>query len=66
MEGLAIGKQDIVGHIDDVVDGAATDGGELAFQPFGTFANLAALNSHAAVAGAGFGVFHHDVDGQIV
>ena len=58
VEGLPGGVQQVVGNIDDVVDGSQADGGEAFFQPVGAFGDADAAYRQAAVSNAGFGIFN--------
>ena len=66
VQGLSVGHHDIVGDVNDVVDGAQADGGEVVLEPLGAFLHLAASDGHGGVAGASLGVLHLDADFQVV
>ena len=66
VEGLAVCHHDIVGDVDDVVDGAQSDGGEVVFQPFRRLLHLASGDADAGVAAACLGVLDGHLDGQRV
>ena len=62
---LTVGHHDIVGDIDDIVDGTESDGGEFVAQPLRTLLHLAVLDAHAGVASAGLRVLDRHLDGQV-
>ena len=66
VEGLAIGMEDIVGDVHDVVDGTEADGSQSVLQPFGTLLYSNTLDTHAGIARTSSFAHHLDGDGQFV
>ena len=66
VEGLAVCHHDVVGDVDDVVDGTQADGFEFFLQPLRTFLHLASLDGDGAVTRTGFGGLHVDGDVKVV
>ena len=62
MQGLAGEVHDIVGHVHDVVDGAAAGGGDAAGEPLGRGAHLDVAHDARGVARAQLGVLDADLD----
>ena len=52
MERLTEQEQDVVGYVNDVVDGTLTDGSQTLYHPVGAGAHLAATDNTSGIAGA--------------
>ena len=59
-------EEDIVGNINDVVDGAQTDGLESVLEPFGRLLDSHSSDGKARVAWASIGILDLDGDGLVV
>ncbi len=66
MQGLAIGHHDIIGDIDDIVDGTQADGCQTILQPVGRLLHFAIGDADASIALAGLLILDGHLDGQVV
>ena len=66
MQRLAESVQDVVGDVDNVVDGPQTYGFEALAQPLGAFGHFHAAHRHSGIARAGFPGFHLDAYRPVV
>ena len=64
MQRLAIGHHDVVCDVDDVVDGAESDGAQFVLQPFGAFFYLATGQCDCSIARTKVGIVNADADGK--
>ncbi len=63
VERLPESVQDIVCHVDDVVDRTQANGRQALAKPLGAFSHAHAAHCQAAIADASVGVAHVDADG---
>ena len=66
MQGLSVGHHHIVRDVDNIIDGAQTDGIQFVLQPLRTFLDFAAFERNSTIAQASFGAFDFDSNGQFV
>ena len=64
MEGLAVSHHDVVGDVNDIVDGTQADEAQLVLKPGGTFLHLASSQSDGAIAGTSLGVLNLHGNGE--
>ena len=62
---LTCAKENVVGDVHNIVDGALAYSQEVILQPLRTFLHLHATNGEAAVARASLGVFHFHRNGTV-
>ena len=66
VHGLSVGHHHIVGDVDNIVDGAQTDGAEFVLQPLGTLLHLASRDAQTGITLACLGILNLHLDGQVV
>ena len=66
MQGLAVGHHHIVRDVDNIIDGAQTDGVQFVLQPLGALFDFAAFERNSTIAQAGFWAFYFYCNGQII
>ena len=66
VHGLSVGHHDVVGDVNDIVDGAQADSRQLLLHPLGTLLDLAVSDAHTGITLAGLRVLNLDVDGKVV
>ena len=63
---LSVCHHDVVGNIDDVVDGTQTDRCQTVFQPLWTLLHFAVLHADSAVTRTSLGSLHHHIKLQAI
>ena len=66
VHGLSCAQQDVVGDVDDVVDGTLSHSEEQVLEPLGALLHLDATHGQAGIAGAGLGVLNGDGDAAVL
>ena len=66
MQGLSVSHHHIIGNVNDVVDGAHTNGTQLVLQPVRTFLHLASCHAHTGITPAGLLIFDGHLDGHVL